>query len=227
MKINGIILLVALCLAGILPSGAQSTHLTIADTRNVATVPDDYSQKLKSEFKFGTTLNTPSGTYVYTLGLRGWRDDTGGPAHELAFAPDHLYLRSGTAAGGWEAWREILLTDSWGNVGIGTNNPKAKLAVDGNILAKEIKVKTDITVPDYVFEPDYELPSLKSIEDYVKFHKHLPDIPSASKIANEGLDLAEMNLLLLKKIEELTLHVISQQKQIDKLSDKMQIKSMK
>ena len=220
MKINEIILMTGILLAGAFPSSAQSTHLTIADTRNTATLPGDYSQKLKSEFKFGTAVNTPSGTYVYTLGLRGWHDDTGGPAHELAFAPEHLYLRSGTTTGGWKAWREILVTDSWGNVGIGTNNPQAKLAVDGNILAKEIKVKTDITVPDYVFEPDYELPSLKSIEDYVKLHKHLPEIPSASKITNEGLDLAEMNLLLLKKIEELTLHVISQQKQIDKLSGK-------
>lgn len=108
-----------------------------------------------------------------------------------------------------------------GNLGIGTENPQAKLAVNGNILAKEIKIKTDISVPDYVFEPDYELPSLKSVEDYVKLHRHLPEVPSASKIANEGLDLAEMNLLLLKKIEELTLHMISQQKQIDKLSEKI------
>lgn len=221
MKINGIFLLAGFFLAEVLPSNAQSTHLTIADTRNLTTVPEDYSQKLKSEFKLGSAINAPSGTYVYTLGLRGWRDDTGGPAHELAFAPDHLYLRSGTSTGGWRAWREILVTDSWGNVGIGTNTPKAKLAVDGNILAKEIKVKTDISVPDYVFEADYKLPSLESIENYVKLYKHLPEIPSASKIANEGLDLAEMNLLLLKKVEELTLHVISQQKQIDKLSGKL------
>ncbi|WP_286863355.1 MULTISPECIES: hypothetical protein [Sphingobacterium] len=113
-----------------------------------------------------------------------------------------------------------------GNLGIGTENPQAKLAVNGNILAKEIKIKTDISVPDYVFEPDYELPSLKSVEDYVKLHRHLPEVPSASKIANEGLDLAEMNLLLLKKIEELTLHMISQQKQIDKLSEKIAIGSV-
>lgn len=150
MKINGIILLVVFSLADILSSSAQSTHLTIADTRNVPTIPDDYSQKLKSEFKSGTALNTPSGTYVYTLGLRGWRDDAGGPAHELAFAPDRLYLRFGKAEGGWKAWREIMVTYSWNNVGIGTNNPKAKLAMDGNILEKEIKVKTDITVPDYL-----------------------------------------------------------------------------
>ncbi len=102
-----------------------------------------------------------------------------------------------------------------GNVGIGTWDPMAKLAVDGNILAKEIKVKTDISVPDYVFEPDYELNSLDYIADYVKKNKHLPEIPSAKEIKRDGLDLAEMNLLLLKKVEELTLYAIQQDKEIE------------
>jgi hypothetical protein len=101
-----------------------------------------------------------------------------------------------------------------GNVGIGTDSPMAKLAVDGNILAKEIKVKTDITVPDYVFEPDYELNSLDYIADYVKNNKHLPEIPSAKEIKKDGLDLAKMNLLLLKKVEELTLYAIQQDQEI-------------
>lgn len=101
-----------------------------------------------------------------------------------------------------------------GRVGIGTANPQADLSVNGNILAKEIKVKTDIAVPDYVFEPDYKLKSLEDIESYVKENKHLPEIPSAKQIQADGLDVAGMNLLLLKKIEEMTLHMIDQQKQI-------------
>ena len=104
--------------------------------------------------------------------------------------------------------------NSQGNVGIGTNYPMAKLTVDGNILAKEIKVKTDITVPDYVFEPDYKLNSLDHIADYIKTNKHLPEIPSAKEIKKDGLDLAEMNLLLLKKVEELTLYAIQQDEEI-------------
>lgn len=101
-----------------------------------------------------------------------------------------------------------------GRVGIGTVNPQADLSVNGNILAKEIKVKTDIAVPDYVFEPDYKLKSLEDIESYVKENKHLPEIPSAKQIEADGLDVAGMDLLLLKKIEEMTLHMIDQQKQI-------------
>ncbi|SEK53251.1 hypothetical protein SAMN05421740_1025 [Parapedobacter koreensis] len=99
-----------------------------------------------------------------------------------------------------------------GNVGIGTTDPQAKLAVEGNILAKEVKVKTDIAVPDYVFGEDYQLSTLAEVEAYVKEHKHLPEIPSAADIKKDGLNLAEMNLLLLKKVEELTLHLLKERR---------------
>ncbi len=108
-----------------------------------------------------------------------------------------------------------------GNVGVGTTNPQAKFAVNGNILAKEVKVKTDITVPDYVFDPDYALPTLADVEAYVKEHKHLLEIPSAADISRDGLDMAEMNLLLLKKVEELTLHLIAKEKTAQRSQQEM------
>ncbi|PRD44965.1 hypothetical protein C5745_18855 [Sphingobacterium haloxyli] len=129
-----------------------------------------------------------------------------------------IYFR--TSSSGVPAATRMMIQSN-GNVGIGTIDPKAKLAVDGNILAKEIKVKTDITVPDYVFEETYNLPTLSSIENYVKEHKHLPEIPSAKDIESDGLDLAEMNLLLLKKVEELTLHLIEKDKQVNELSERV------
>ncbi len=110
----------------------------------------------------------------------------------------------------------------FGKVGIGTANPQADLSVNGNILATEIKVKTDISVPDYVFEPDYKLKSLEEIESYVKLNKHLPEVPSAKQIKADGIDLAGMNLLLLKKIEEMTLHLIEKDKVLKQVIERLE-----
>ncbi|MDN5213021.1 hypothetical protein QQ020_13220 [Fulvivirgaceae bacterium BMA12] len=95
-----------------------------------------------------------------------------------------------------------------GNVGIGTSNPLSKLSVDGVIRSTEVKVLADITVPDYVFEPDYKLRTLKETKEYIRENKHLPEIPSAAEIEKNGIDLGDMNMKLLKKIEELTLYQI-------------------
>ncbi|OXB06435.1 tail fiber protein [Flavobacterium pectinovorum] len=109
-----------------------------------------------------------------------------------------------------------------GNVGIGADNPDSKLTVAGNIHAREVKVTVNAgSVPDYVFANDYKLKSLQEVEDYIKQNSHLPEIPSATEIEKNGLMLAEMNLTLLKKIEELTLYMIEMKKEIELLkSDK-------
>lgn len=221
---------ILLCSLHLLPSTgqAQSTYLAVEDIRDVGSSPSDYKRVLKPTFKWGPLIGFSSPRYYTVLGLNGWMDDSGGPSHELAFSNlNGIYHRTGTLAAGWTGWRKILAEDASGNVGIGTESPQAKLAVNGSILATQIKVKTDITVPDYVFEPDYELPSLKSIEHYVKLHRHLPEIPSASKIANEGLDLAEMNLLLLKKIEEMTLQMIDLNKKLRKQGEEIEVMKSK
>lgn len=69
-------------------------------------------------------------------------------------------------------------------------------------------------IPDYVFEKDYKLKSLSETEKFVKLNKHLPEIPNAEQIKNSGMDLVQMNVLLLKKVEELTLHTIELDKKI-------------
>ncbi len=76
-------------------------------------------------------------------------------------------------------------------------------------------------VPDYVFKKDYKLRSLQEVEEYVTEKNHLPEVPSAEEIQKNGLDLAEMNMTLLKKVEELTLYTIQQQKQIDELKARL------
>jgi hypothetical protein len=102
-----------------------------------------------------------------------------------------------------------------GNVGIGTKSPDEKLTVNGKVHAKEIRVDGN-AMPDYVFEENYQLFSLKQTEAFIKKNKHLPEVPSAEEADKNGLELGEMNKLLLKKIEELTLHLIEKDKIIDR-----------
>ncbi len=110
----------------------------------------------------------------------------------------------------------VLTSD--GVLGIGLVNPQQgdKLAVNGLIRAREVKVENN-NWPDYVFTSTHKLPSMGDIEKYIDQNKHLPDIPSANEIKNEGLKLGEINALLLKKIEELTLYLIKQDKDIQLL----------
>ncbi len=106
-----------------------------------------------------------------------------------------------------------------GDIGIGTINPQEKLSVNGKIRAHEIKVETS-NWPDYVFKTDYKLPSLTETEQFIKKHGHLSEVPKASEVEADGVSLGEMNKILLKKIEELTLHVISLQKEVEGLKTK-------
>lgn len=101
-----------------------------------------------------------------------------------------------------------------GDVGIGTTNPNSwKLAVNGKIRAKEIKVETGWS--DFVFFDNYKLPTLLEVENHIQEKGHLKDIPSAKEVKKNGIYLGEMNAKLLQKIEELTLYTIQQQKEIE------------
>ena len=84
-----------------------------------------------------------------------------------------------------------------------------------NIWAESIDVVANVTWPDYVFASDYKLRPLSEVESYIQANSHLPDVPSAMDVTENGINVAEMNAVLLKKIEELTLYVISLQKQLD------------
>jgi hypothetical protein len=132
-----------------------------------------------------------------------------------------------------------------GRVGIGHANPTAKLGVgisqasenafsvyrkdlsrdvfritgEGKVYATEVEVKLATAFPDYVFSSEYKLRSLYDVEQFIKVNKHLPEVPSASNVETNGMNIGEMQTILLKKIEELTLYVIELKKENDKLKE--------
>ncbi|SNY99677.1 tail fiber protein [Flagellimonas pacifica] len=111
----------------------------------------------------------------------------------------------------------LALNPHGGKVGIGTTNPDSKLTVKGKIHAEEVKVDLSVPGPDYVFKEDYNLRSLEEVQNYIKEFGHLPNIPSAKEMEANGIQLGEMNMKLLEKIEELTLYTLEQEKKIEQL----------
>jgi len=115
-----------------------------------------------------------------------------------------------------------LTINSEGNVGIGAWSNVHKLAVAGSIISEEIVVKLQTNWPDFVFDKDYELPNLKELENYINTNHHLKGIPTASDIQNNGINIGEIQIKLLQKIEELTLYLIKQDKNIKILTQQVE-----
>jgi len=108
-----------------------------------------------------------------------------------------------------------------GNVGIGELNPKNKLDVKGTIHSQEVKV--DISDwSDFVFKKGYNLPTLEQVERHIVEKGYLENIPNEEEVLKNGINLGEMNARLLQKIEELTLYIIEQNKQIINLNKRLE-----
>ena len=131
-----------------------------------------------------------------------------------------IYFESGDIQGMTQIENDVHLTrdlfvDETVGIGTTTTGPH-KLAVEGSIGAREVKVEST-TWSDFVFREDYELMSINEVENYIRENKHLPNIPTESQVKDEGINLGEMDAKLLQKIEELTLYVIELKQEIDQL----------
>ncbi|MCF8347471.1 MAG: hypothetical protein K9G61_01540 [Bacteroidales bacterium] len=121
----------------------------------------------------------------------------------------------------FNAERQIMSVKDNGNVYIGDPNNQSDLMVYGEIKAHLVRVTTDIPWFDYVFDKDYQLMPLHQLEAFVNEHHHLPDMPTEQQVHEEGLDIAQMNALLLKKVEELTLYVIELKKENEEIREEI------
>ena len=170
--------------------------------------------KISGGYDFTIKLNT---TYA-SLWVQAWKIESGMTPTAMLQTNITLYNTSGkTDVTSSFPIRTILATTNTGNIGIGTKTPREKLEVAGTIRATEIKVMAQTA--DFVFEDNYELRPLDEVEAFINDNGHLPDIPKATEMEKDGIALAEMNKLLLQKIEELTLYIIEQEKQNKKQQD--------
>ncbi|GAA4314510.1 hypothetical protein [Compostibacter hankyongensis] len=182
----------------------------------------------KLEVEGGSIRLTNPGSYPYGYNLDV--DYPGSWKREYSFSYNHtgklfvfgVYGTAGTLNYGYIGGNTTATTASpWmaflpsGNVLIGKTyqtNTSYKLDVNGNVRANKVVVNT--TGADFVFDPAYRLPTLDSLNGYIATHRHLPDVPSAETMQREGLDVGDNQVTLLQKIEELTLYLIDQQKEI-------------
>jgi hypothetical protein len=156
------------------------------------------------------TYQSGSGGGAAISFYRGWGYQTG----------MDFYTNSTSNNGYGNMIHRMRLTED-GNLGIGTINPTQKLSVAGTILAQKVKVSQPPSLdwPDYVFDSSYQLAPLHQVEKYIQQNKHLMDVPSAAEVKKDGIDLGDNQVVLLKKIEELTLYIIEQEKRIKKLEE--------
>ncbi len=155
----------------------------------------------------GLTANT---SYDFTVTAFDLTGNESGPSNVVTVSTTS---GGGTSSGHWSLENQDLYYND-GNVGIGTTTPDEKLSVNGNIHSKEVRVDLN-GWPDYVFAEAYKLPTLRKVENYIKRKGHLKNIPSAKEVAEKGVLIGDMNAKLLLKIEELTLYIIQQQKDIE------------
>lgn len=102
-------------------------------------------------------------------------------------------------------------------IGTGTFATGHALSVNGKVACEEVRVQLQAEWPDYVFKDSYELRTLDEVQSFISKNGYLPGVPSANKIATNGLQLGEMNRVLMEKIEELMLYTLQQQKEMDAL----------
>ena len=127
--------------------------------------------------------------------------------------------QSATDYGAIAGYQNVITVKQNGNVGIGTTNPIYKLAVNGSIRSKEVRVESGWS--DFVFEKNYKLPSLIYVEKYINAHKHLPGILPAHNIKQNGLAIGEAQTKMMQKLEELTLYMIEANKKIEELTKRI------
>ena len=222
------------------PEGLLATNTTETSTElSWDTATDNVGVVDYEIFQDGSTIGLTGGatnfvvsglasetTYIFTVAALDVANNASLQSSELTVVtlagvqPEINYtsLNSNLTTVDWTA-RDLYAEQ---NVGIGTTNTQGyRLAVAGNIVAEEVKVALQVNWPDYVFDKAYNLPSLEQVENHINENGYLIHMPSAAEVEENGIQLGEMNAKLLRKIEELTLYTITQEKKIKLLEQQV------
>jgi len=174
------------------------------------------SATLGAQLEFVIPANTDGtnswgqGRIITVAGNTGNGNATG----KMILGTRRMFDKLGTGAQ-WYYGNDIVI-DGSGNVGVGTLNPDQKLSVNGIIHAKSVLIDLN-GWNDYVFKKSYRLRPLSEVKAYIDQNQHLPEVPSEQEMVKNGLDVGEMNKLLMKKVEELTLYLIELKSEVGQL----------
>jgi hypothetical protein len=213
-----------------------SGNISLRDASRFVGTLTNHSLSFKTNNLTRIKINTNGKTYFDNDIVIGKLFLTGDDLIRIIFSKTHkhsyfdyggnLHFRSNT--NGINNGTPLILQKD-GNVVIGGGNVYAdyvdqahgyKLAVKGKIIAEEVVVKLHENWPDYVFSPSYTLRPLSEVEEHISNHGHLPEVPNAQQVQDQGISVGEMNAILLKKVEELTLYVIELKKEVEELKEK-------
>ena len=144
------------------------------------------------------------------------QQDDQGSYHDnlkISYNNSTSFVAIGGSGSLWLYHKGLSISDGEITINDANDNRNIYIHEDGRIYAKKLLLAETEDWPDYIFEDNYKLQSLPELENYLKINKHLPDLPPAKDVEAKGIDVGAVNTQLVKKVEELTLYLIEQNKQ--------------
>ncbi|HET6253936.1 MAG TPA: Ig-like domain-containing protein [Puia sp.] len=201
---------------GNIATGGDTSFIGTVDSNRLAIRTRDTERMTilpNGNIGIGTTSPTAQFHTTKSVRLAGLTNDSTKTRVLVSDTSGNLFYRNASTISGPWKYNNGVVYDSTDAIAIGTSNPQGyKLAVNGTAIFTKVKVKTAGTWPDYVFRNGYTPPDLNILEQYLRTYHHLPGIASEADVQRDGIDVGEQQAAMLKKVEELTLYLIEQNK---------------